>query len=311
VRHLAAEIESERICALATFRITASGGSMSDAVSGLVRGEHARLIELAGLTAADLAGWLPQLTGTGEAAPANHYSLLASVQQTGEYLDGSYQDRALIESWNGSRWSIADNPQPGSVRDMLFGASALSPSDVWAVGDQKGRSGKFETLAEHWDGSGWTVIPTPDPGSNGNHLYAVDAVRSDDVWAAGMLLSADSTDQGLVEHWDGRKWSVVALPAPASADLVMLDGITATASQVWVAGEADSPEGGQPFVAGYPEWDVDDPAAACRPRRRQLDQPVGYPAIGRQRVGSRDLRGPGNRQQQHAGATGNRRHLDG
>jgi hypothetical protein len=98
------------------------------------------------------------------------YGLTASQGQAwavGEYLDGSYQDRALIESWNGTRWSIADNPQPGSVRDMLFGASALSPSDVRAVGDQEGRSGKFETLAEHWDGSGWTVIPTPDPGSNG------------------------------------------------------------------------------------------------------------------------------------------------
>jgi hypothetical protein len=98
------------------------------------------------------------------------YGLTASQGQAwavGEYLDGSYQDRALIESWNGTRWSIADNPQPGSVRDMLFGASALSPSDVRAVGDQEGRSGKFETLAEHWDGSGWTVIPTPYPGSNG------------------------------------------------------------------------------------------------------------------------------------------------
>src|SRR5258708_13476276 len=32
----------------------------------------------------------------------------------------------------------------------------------------------------------------------------------------------------------------------------MRDGIAATASQVWVAGEADSPEGGgQPLVEGY------------------------------------------------------------
>jgi hypothetical protein len=177
----------------------------------------------------------------------------------GEYLNGSYQDRALIESWNGSQWSIADNPQPGSKRDMLFGASAASPSDVWVVGDQEGQNGKFETLAEHWDGSAWTVIPTPDPGSSGNHLYAVDAVSPDDVWAAGMQLSGDSPDQGLVEHWDGTKWSVVTLPAPASADLVMLTGISATDGQVWVSGEADSPEsGGQPFVAGYQDgtWTV-------------------------------------------------------
>jgi hypothetical protein len=183
------------------------------------------------------------------------YGLAASQGQAwavGEYLNSGYQDRALLEHWDGSQWSIANNPQPGSVRDMLFGASALSPSDVWVVGDQEGRNHTFETLAEHWDGSSWTVVPTPDPGSTGNHLYAVDAVSPDNVWAAGMQLSGDSPDQGLVEHWDGKHWSVVPLPAPASADLVMLDGITANASQVWVAGEADSPEGGgQPLVEGY------------------------------------------------------------
>jgi len=183
------------------------------------------------------------------------YGAAASQGQAwavGEYLNSNYQDRALLEHWDGSQWSIANNPQPGSQRDMLFGASALSPSDVWVVGDQEGANGKFETLAEHWDGSSWTVVSTPDPGSAGNHLYAVDAVSSDDVWAAGMTLNGDSPDQALVEHWDGQRWSVVAAPVAASADLVMLTGISATASQVWVDGEADSPTGGgQPFIAGY------------------------------------------------------------
>ena len=120
------------------------------------------------------------------------------------------------------------------------------------VGDQEGRDHVFRTLAEHWDGSAWSVVPTPNPGSNGDHLYAIDAVSPDNVWAAGQQLGGDSPDQGLVEHWDGQKWSVVPVPTPAAASLVMLDGITASASQVWVAGEADSPEGGgQPLVEGY------------------------------------------------------------
>jgi Phosphoesterase family len=190
------------------------------------------------------------------------YGVAASQGQAwavGEYLNSKYQDRALLEHWDGSHWSIADNPQPGSVRDMLFGATALSPSDVWVVGDQEGKNGKFDTLAEHWDGSSWTVVPTPDPGSAGNHLYAIDAVSADNVWAAGMQLSGDSPDQGLVEHWNGQQWSVVPMPAPASADLVMLDGITANGDQVWVDGESDSPDGGGlPFIAGYQDgtWTI-------------------------------------------------------
>jgi hypothetical protein len=170
----------------------------------------------------------------------------------GEYLNGNYQDRALIEHWNGTQWSIADNPQPGSVRDMFHGASALSPSDVWAVGTQEGADHVFRTLVEHWDGSSWSAIPAPNPGSTGDQLYAVDAVAPDNVWAAGMQLSGDSPDQGLVEHWNGVQWSVVPLPAPSSADLVMLTGITASADGVFVTGEADSPEGGgQALIQRY------------------------------------------------------------
>jgi hypothetical protein len=166
----------------------------------------------------------------------------------GERLNAQYEDRALVESWNGTKWRIDNLPQPGSVRDMMFAASALSPSDVWMVGDQEGANGIFETLAEHWNGSAWQVLPTPDPGSTGNHLYAVDAVSPDDVWAAGQQLGGLAPDQGLIEHWNGHAWSFVPLPRSTSGS-VLFDAVTATSSQAWVAGEADSPEGGgRPFI---------------------------------------------------------------
>lgn len=168
----------------------------------------------------------------------------------GEYLNYKYQDRALVEVWNGKNWAIADNPQPGPMRDMLFGASALSPDDVWVVGDQEGSNGIFETLAEHWDGTSWSVVPTPDPGTTGNHLYAVDAVGPDDVWAVGQQLGAQAPDQGLVEHWDGQAWSVVPTPASPSAS-VLLDGVAVSNGDVWAVGEADSPQGGLPLIEGY------------------------------------------------------------
>ena len=97
------------------------------------------------------------------------YGLAASQGKAwavGERLNAQYQDRALVEVWNGKSWSIANIPQPGDVRDMLFAASALSPSDVWVVGDQESTRGIFQTLAEHWNGATWTVVPTPDPGSS-------------------------------------------------------------------------------------------------------------------------------------------------
>jgi Phosphoesterase family len=170
----------------------------------------------------------------------------------GEYLNAAYQDRALIEVWNGQSWSIADNPQPGSQRDMLFGAAALSPDDVWGVGDQEGANGIFQTLAEHWNGTAWTVVPTPDPASAGDHLYGVYAVSPDDIWAVGQQLTGSTPDLPLVEHWNGICWSVVNVPGVPSSD-VLLDGVTATSDgQVWTVGEADSPAGGgQPLIEHY------------------------------------------------------------
>ena len=168
----------------------------------------------------------------------------------GTYLNAQYQNRALVEAWNGKTWSLDSVPQPGSERDQLFAASATSPSDVWAVGNSEGSDGKFETLAEHWNGSAWSVVPTADPGSTGNHLYAVDAVSADNVWAAGQQLSSHP-DQGLVEHWDGHSWSVVPLPSSVGAS-VLLQGIAATADgQAYVVGESDSTSGGRPYVAYY------------------------------------------------------------
>ncbi|HEX4256752.1 MAG TPA: hypothetical protein VH089_16790, partial [Streptosporangiaceae bacterium] len=166
----------------------------------------------------------------------------------GERLNSAYQDRALVEYWNGTRWSIMPTPQPGSERDLLMGASAVSPSDVWTVGIQQGADGRFGTLAEHWDGSRWSTVPTPDPEAAGNHLFAVDAVSRDNVWAVGQQLTGHAPDQGLVEHWDGRKWSVVPQPADTSAS-VMLDAVAVAGGRVWAAGEADSPAGGgQPLI---------------------------------------------------------------
>jgi hypothetical protein len=165
----------------------------------------------------------------------------------GEYLNDQYLDRALIEVWHAGKWTIARTPQPGSVRDMMFAASALSPSNVWAVGDREGADNVFETLAEHWNGRRWSVVPTPDPGSTGNHLYGVDAVAPNDVWAVGQRLGASAPDQGLVEHWNGRRWSVVSIPVSTVAS-VLLDGVTVSRGQVWVDGESDSPAAGRPLI---------------------------------------------------------------
>src|SRR5262249_18448936 len=150
----------------------------------------------------------------------------------GVRLNNNFQDRALIEAWDGQRWTIANAPQPGSQRDMLFSAAAASASDVWAVGDQEGADGRFETLVEHFDGARWSVVASPDPGSAGNPLYGVAAAGPDDVWAVGQQVGAGGPERSLVEHWNGTRWSVVPSAGNGSAS-GMLFGVTAGDAGVW------------------------------------------------------------------------------
>jgi hypothetical protein len=103
------------------------------------------------------------------------------------------QSFTLIEHWNGAAWQIVSsaNVMPAQEENSLEGVTALSPSDVWAVGAW----GSFQSvtphvpqsLIEHWNGVSWTVTSSPNahPNVDSNVLSAVAAATSNDVWAVG------------------------------------------------------------------------------------------------------------------------------
>lgn len=110
----------------------------------------------------------------------------------------------LTEHWNGSSWSIIPSANYGSNSNHLYGVAAVSSNDVWAVGnyynDRRGSGGK--TLIEHWNGTQWSVVPSPNGGNAFSELSAVAAVSSHDVWAVGNFINLSPfQDQTLIEHW--------------------------------------------------------------------------------------------------------------
>jgi hypothetical protein len=149
-----------------------------------------------------------------------------------------YIKQSLIEHWNGDTWSVITSPNPAGKPDVeLNGVAAISASDIWAVG----HSGDpafipLQTLTEHWNGTSWSIIPSPSPGTyNGNDLTAVAAVSSNDVWAVGWYQSGPTGQEGgaLTMHWDGTSWTVVPNPSRWT-----LHAVTAISSNnVWAVGE--------------------------------------------------------------------------
>src|SRR5215470_3798380 len=121
-------------------------------------------------------------------------------------------------------WTSTLPPSPGSGDNEFFGVTALSACDVWAVGNYRAvPTGPLLSLAEHWNGTAWKVVPTPDPGTSINFLRAVSAFSASNVWAVG-----HADDSTLILHWNGTAWAQKPSPSPGVGnDLSGVDVVSA------------------------------------------------------------------------------------
>ena len=95
----------------------------------------------------------------------------------------------------------------------------------------------YQTLTEHWNGTTWLVVASPNVGTS-NILTAIEAIAASDAWTVGTYY-ANGTQHSLFEHWNGTDWSVVASPDFGSAFNV-LNGLSAvSANDIWAAGIVD------------------------------------------------------------------------
>ena len=140
-------------------------------------------------------------------------------------------------------WTGLPPPSPGDGNG-LSGVTAVSGCNVWAVGSTLNATAEqLLTLAEHWNGTAWKVVPTPSPDSNSNFLRAAAAVSGRDVWAVG-----ETGAQSFILRWNGSVWTRVPSPSPGS-DVNDLSGVAATsASNAWAVGQFSSAAGDQPLL---------------------------------------------------------------
>src|SRR5437879_4702763 len=113
-------------------------------------------------------------------------------------------------------WKVVSSPNFGSGDNHLQGIAALTTSDTWAVGYATADSSSpSQALIEHWNGTQWSVVSSPQPNGWTSDLVGVAAISSNDVWAVGSYVTTTSTFI-LIEHWDGTQWSIVSSPNPGA-----------------------------------------------------------------------------------------------
>jgi len=170
----------------------------------------------------------------------------------GSFVSADLVSNTLVEHWDGTSWSVVPSPNIPNTNPSLAAVSALGGSDVWAVGSVS-KGGTIErTLVMHWDGSTWSIVPSPGCGGTHDYLYGVAAVATDEVWAAGFC-AVGTVESALIERWDGSSWTRVP-SAPGEPSPIRLQGVAAAGGSAWVVGDGQ-PGGVPPQRTLTEQWD--------------------------------------------------------
>ncbi len=157
------------------------------------------------------------------------FSVLCSPNNLGAaYAAPQLRPQPLHCAW--VRQSVVQAPSA-----QYSGSAGSSSSDVWVVGAQQNNA---QTLTEHFDGSAWSIVPSPNaPGSAVNFLQSAAAFGPADVWAVGSWsMAGPSEPETLTEHFDGKAWSIVPSVNPEAGNILQAVTIV-NHDDVWAVGD--------------------------------------------------------------------------
>jgi hypothetical protein len=158
---------------------------------------------------------------------------------------------AAATSTPATTWTVVPSPNPSEQASYLTSLAPISATDMWAAGAWYRPSSTPGTLTQHWNGSAWTVVPSPNATAGYNELYGVDAVSPTDVWAVGYHnIATYGSEKTMTLHWDGVRWSIVP-SRNLGPNANMLRAVSAVAANdVWAVGlgASTSTKVGRPLI---------------------------------------------------------------
>jgi hypothetical protein len=90
-----------------------------------------------------------------------------------------------------------------------------------AVGDFTTTAFNNMTLAEKWNGTSWSIMPTPNPsGALTSFLLGVSCTSATACTAVGYYDNSTSQSPSLAEAWNGSSWSIQPTPNPSSSGVL-------------------------------------------------------------------------------------------
>jgi hypothetical protein len=124
-------------------------------------------------------------------------------------------------------WSLITSPNANAaVNGGSSGVACISETNCFAVGYYT-NGGAYQTLIEQWNGSSWSVVPSPNANfTQDNRLSAVTCPSATQCFAVGTY--GGSSVRTLIERWDGSSWSIVPSPNTSATQANFLNRVTCT-----------------------------------------------------------------------------------
>jgi hypothetical protein len=128
---------------------------------------------------------------------------------------------------------------PGDA--VIYGASAVSGSDLWAVGtsgevdpiagclagSQPSNKSALTSSVLHYYAGRWHKAPSLPAAMRENPATSILANGDNDLWVGGAIKNAKGGTAAAIAHWNGQNWTLIKLPAPGSRGGYRTEAITA------------------------------------------------------------------------------------
>jgi hypothetical protein len=153
-------------------------------------------------------------------------------------VGSGYPDAVQAWQLSGGTWTLVQAVVPaGSRRSSLDGVWCASASDCMAVGSYVNRAHEWQSLAETWDGTGWTIIqPVPNRMTALAGAFSGVSCSGPDTCAAiGAFMTSDGTSDPLAETWNGSGWAVTSPLSPLRSDNTYPASISCPAATMCMA----------------------------------------------------------------------------
>jgi hypothetical protein len=156
-------------------------------------------------------------------------------EAVGYYVNTGNVIQPLIESFNGTSWSVSTTPAAGTGTATLSGVSCASVSSCQAVGGYT-TGGATQTLIESWNGTSWSLATSPNASAGTNVLNGVTCVTSGSCIAVGYYLNTVNVINTLIETWNGSSWLIKSSANNGTGSNALYGVSCSTANTCWAVG---------------------------------------------------------------------------